>query len=114
LGDTYAGKYAQDPRFTFGTGKLGDLAGVHRWHHPAMIAILVGYESIGRFFDPVPIHFAEAIPIACAGLAVNVASAMIAFRDKEARVLPGSRLLVHLTRQGGVVHTFLLPLMRSL
>src|SRR3979490_2686609 len=40
---------------------------------------------------------------------------VIAFpRQGGARVLPGSRLLVHLTRQGGVVHTFLLPLMRSL
>ena len=30
-----------------------------------MIALLIGYESITRFFAPVPIHFAQAIPIAC-------------------------------------------------
>jgi cation diffusion facilitator family transporter len=42
-----------------------------------MIALLIGYESVSRIFDPVPIHFAEAIPIACLGLAVNVASAWL-------------------------------------
>ena len=42
-----------------------------------MIAILIGYESISRIFAPVPIHFAEAIPIACLGLAVNIASAWL-------------------------------------
>ena len=40
----------------------------------AMIALLIGYEAVGRLFSPVPIHFGEAIPIACLGLAVNVAS----------------------------------------
>jgi hypothetical protein len=39
-----------------------------------MIALLIGYESISRFFAPVPIRFAEAIPIAVLGLAVNVGS----------------------------------------
>jgi Co/Zn/Cd efflux system component len=42
-----------------------------------MIAILIGCEYIGCFFYPVPIHFAEAIPIACAGLAVNDANAWL-------------------------------------
>ena len=35
----------------------------------AMIALLIGYEAVSRLFAPVPIHFAEAIPIACLGLA---------------------------------------------
>jgi Co/Zn/Cd efflux system component len=42
-----------------------------------MIALLIGYESISRIFAPVPIHFVEAIPIACLGLAVNIASAWL-------------------------------------
>jgi cation diffusion facilitator family transporter len=42
-----------------------------------MIALLIGYESISRIIAPVPIHFAEAIPIACLGLAVNIASAWL-------------------------------------
>ena len=39
-----------------------------------MIALLIGYEAISRLFAPVPIRFAEAIPIAVLGLAVNVAA----------------------------------------
>jgi cation diffusion facilitator family transporter len=77
LAYTYARKYAADPRFTFGTGKFGDLAGFTSAIILAMIALLIGYESISRILNPVPIHFAEAIPIACLGLAVNVASAWL-------------------------------------
>jgi cation diffusion facilitator family transporter len=42
-----------------------------------MIALLIGYESVARILAPVQIHFAEAIPIACVGLAVNIASAWL-------------------------------------
>jgi cation diffusion facilitator family transporter len=77
LAYTYARKHADNPAFTFGTGKLGDLAGFTSAVMLAMIALLIGYESVTRFFAPVPIHFAEAIPIACLGLAVNVASAWL-------------------------------------
>lgn len=71
---TYARKHAEDERFTFGTGKFGDLAGFTSAIILAMIALLIGYESVVRIFTPVEIHFAEAIPIACLGLAVNIAS----------------------------------------
>src|ERR1700691_2301163 len=74
LAYSYAHKHAEDPRFTFGTGKLRDLAGFASAVILAMIALLIGYESITRIFEPVPIHFAEAIPIAGLGLAVNIAS----------------------------------------
>jgi cation diffusion facilitator family transporter len=74
LAYTFARRYAGDPRFTFGTGKFGDLAGFASALILAMIALLIGYESVGRLFAPVPIHFAEAIPIALLGLAVNIAS----------------------------------------
>jgi cation diffusion facilitator family transporter len=77
LAYTYARKHANNPAFTFGTGKLGDLAGFTSAIILAMIALLIGYESVSRIFDPVPIHFAEAIPIACLGLAVNIASAWL-------------------------------------
>jgi cation diffusion facilitator family transporter len=77
LAYSYARKHADDPRFAFGTGKLGDLAGFTSAIILAMIAALIGYEAVSRFFAPVPIHFAEAIPIACLGLAVNLASAWI-------------------------------------
>lgn len=77
LAYTYSRRHADDPRFSFGTGKLGDLAGFTSAIILAMIAILIGYESVSRVFSPVPIHFTEAIPIACLGLAVNVASAWL-------------------------------------
>jgi cation diffusion facilitator family transporter len=77
LAYTYARKHADDPRFSFGTGKLGDLAGFTSAIILAMIALLIGCESITRIFAPVPIHFTEAIPIACLGLAVNIASAWL-------------------------------------
>jgi cation diffusion facilitator family transporter len=77
LAYTYARKHANDPNFTFGTGKLGDLAGFTSAIILAMIALLIGYESVSRIFTPVTIHFAEAIPIACLGLAVNIASAWL-------------------------------------
>ncbi len=77
LAYSFARRYANDPRFTFGTGKLGDLAGFASAIILAMIALLIGYEAVTRLFAPVPIHFAEAIPIAILGLAVNVASAWL-------------------------------------
>jgi cation diffusion facilitator family transporter len=76
----YARRHAGDPRFTFGTGKLGDLAGFTSAVILAMIALLIGYEAVQRFVSPIPIHFREAIPIAALGLAVNLASAWLLSR----------------------------------
>src|SRR5271157_1891968 len=77
LAYSYARKHAHDSRFVFGTGKLGDLAGFSSAIVLAMIAALIGYEAVARFLAPVPIHFAEAIPIAVVGLMVNLASAWL-------------------------------------
>src|ERR1700730_16044511 len=77
LAYTDARKHANDSNSTFGTGKLGDLAGFTSAIILAMIALLIGYESVSRIFAPVAIHFREAIPIACLGLAVNIASAWL-------------------------------------
>jgi cation diffusion facilitator family transporter len=41
----YARRHADDRRFTFGTGKLGDLAGFSSAIVLAMIALLIGYEA---------------------------------------------------------------------
>ena len=43
----------------------------------AMIALYVGFEAVVRLFQPIVIHFAEAIPIAVLGLGVNIASARL-------------------------------------
>ena len=81
LAYTYARKHAADPRFVFGTGKLGDLAGFTSAIVLAMIAVLIGYEAVSRFLSPVPIHFGEAIPIAVVGLLVNLASVWLLSGD---------------------------------
>ena len=77
LAYTYARRHATDPRFSFGTGKLGDLAGFTSAIILAMIALLIGYEAVSRLLSPVPIDFGQAIPIAILGLGVNVASAWL-------------------------------------
>ncbi len=82
LAYTYARRHASDPRFGFGTGKLGDLAGFSSAIVLAMIALLIGCEAVVRFLSPVPIHFAEAIPIACVALGVNLLSAWL-LRDGD-------------------------------
>ncbi len=70
----YARRHSADPRFSFGTGKFGDLAGFTSAIVLGLIAVLIGYEALQRLFAPVPIRYAEAIPIACLGLIVNIAS----------------------------------------
>jgi cation diffusion facilitator family transporter len=82
LAYTYSRRYANDHRFAFGTGKLGDLAAFTSAIVLAMIALLIAYEAIDRFFRPVPIAFNQAIPIAFLGLIVNLASAWL-LRDED-------------------------------
>src|SRR5437763_12546458 len=53
LSYTYARRYAQHSRLTFGTGKLGDLAAFTSAIVLAMIALLIGYASLVRFLYPV-------------------------------------------------------------
>jgi len=73
----YARRHARDDRFTFGTGKLGDLAGYTSAIILALIAILIGFESAVRLTAPVAIRFNEAIAVAVLGLIVNLASAWL-------------------------------------
>src|SRR5215469_7904602 len=60
----YARRHAEDARFVFGTGKIGDLAGFVSAIVLAMIALLIGYEAVMRLVRPVAIDFDAAIPIA--------------------------------------------------
>jgi len=77
LAYSYARHHANDSRFSFGTGKLGDLAGFSSAIILAMIALLIAYEAFTRFIWPIPIDFDQAIPIAVLGLIVNVASVLL-------------------------------------
>src|ERR1700685_1419380 len=56
LAYTFARRQAGDLNFTFGTGKFGDLAGFTSAIVLAMIALLIGYESVTRILAPVQIH----------------------------------------------------------
>ena len=73
----YARKHATSRRYSFGTGKVGDLAGFASALVLAVIAIGVGVESVRRLFEPSSIAFMEAIVIAVVGLLVNLASAAL-------------------------------------
>jgi cation diffusion facilitator family transporter len=73
----FARRHAHDPRFTFGTGKTGELAAFCSAVILALIAAAIGYEAVTRIFAPVAIHFREAIPLAAVGLLVNLASAWL-------------------------------------
>ena len=79
----FARRLAGDPRFTFGTGKLGDLAGFASAVVLALVAVLIGWESLVRLARPVPIDFAQAIAVAGVGLAVNLACAWL-LKDEHA------------------------------
>jgi cation diffusion facilitator family transporter len=78
---TYARKHARDPRFSFGTGKVGELAAFASAIVLAVVSLLIGYESAIRLFNPVPIAFDEALPVAVLGLVVNIVSAWLLAGD---------------------------------
>lgn len=73
----YARRHVRDPRFAFGTGKLGDLAGFTSAVVLALVALMIGYESLLRLASPIAIRFDEAIAVAVLGLAVNLLSAWL-------------------------------------
>ena len=73
----FARRHAHDPRYTFGTGKLGELAGFSSAIILAIVALLIGYESVMRLASPITIRFDEAIAVAVLGLIVNLASAWL-------------------------------------
>ena len=73
----FARKNARNPRFTFGTGKLGDLAAFASAVILALIALLIGWESFLRLTNPVAISFPQAISVALIGLAVNLVCAWL-------------------------------------
>ncbi|HEV2746553.1 MAG TPA: CDF family Co(II)/Ni(II) efflux transporter DmeF [Allosphingosinicella sp.] len=73
----YARRHLHNPRFAFGTGKVGDLAAFTSAVTLAIVALLIAWESVERLAEPVAIDFAEAIAVACLGLAVNLASAWL-------------------------------------
>lgn len=73
----YAKKHRHDPRYSFGTGKVGDLTGFASALILGIFAIGIAVESFLRLIDPVRVDFASATLVAVLGLLVNVVSALL-------------------------------------
>lgn len=73
----FSRRHSADPRYSFGTGKMGVLGGFASAVILFMIALLMAGESVHRVFAPVPIHFNDAIGVAVAGLLVNLVCALL-------------------------------------
>ena len=73
----YARRHSDNPNYSFGTGKVGVLGGFASAVVLAVIALLMGVESVQRLISPQSIRFNEAIAVAFVGLAVNVVSALL-------------------------------------
>lgn len=77
----YARRHSDDPRYSFGTGKVGALGGFASATGLAVVSLLIFAESAQRLASPVAIRFDEAIAVACVGLAVNVLCALLLRED---------------------------------
>ena len=67
-----ARRHALNPRFAFGTGKVGYLAGFANAVVLALTALTIGGESAHRLFAPEAVDYGSALPLAVAGLAVTL------------------------------------------
>ncbi len=72
-----ARRYARDPRFAFGTWKIGVLAGFASAVFLLGVAAMMVVGSLERIVSPQPVQYREAIVVAALGLAVNVVCALI-------------------------------------
>jgi cation diffusion facilitator family transporter len=72
-----ARRHSGSGRFSFGSGKFGDLAAFSSAIILGITALAVAVESIERIVTPGPVAYGDALLIACIGLAVNLVSAFI-------------------------------------
>lgn len=73
----YAKRHANSPRYSFGTGKVGDLGGFASALILALVSLGIGVESVMRLLEPTDVQFGTATLIAVVGLAVNIVSALL-------------------------------------
>ncbi|HBO2175437.1 TPA: CDF family iron/cobalt efflux transporter AitP [Pseudomonas aeruginosa] len=78
-----ARRYANDPRFSFGTWKIEVLASYTSALLLLLVAGLMLYQSVERLLEPSPIHYQQAMVVAALGLLVNLACAWL-LRDGHA------------------------------
>lgn len=79
----FARTHAHDSRFTFGTGKVCDLAAFASAIILGLIAILIAWESAVRLYSPTAIQFGEATLVAVVGLVVNLVCAWLLFEGDD-------------------------------
>ena len=72
-----ARRYAQDPRFAFGTWKIEVLAGFASAIFLLGVAAMMVFGSVERIFSPQSIHYQEAMIVAAVGLVVNIVCAVV-------------------------------------
>ncbi|HEY5046604.1 MAG TPA: CDF family Co(II)/Ni(II) efflux transporter DmeF [Rhizomicrobium sp.] len=72
-----ARRNSANARFTFGSGKFGDLAAFASAIVLGVVALGVAFESVERLLTPSTVDFRNALFIASFGLLVNVACAFI-------------------------------------
>ncbi|WP_416059016.1 CDF family iron/cobalt efflux transporter AitP [Pseudomonas aeruginosa] len=72
-----ARRYADDPRFSFGTWKIEVLGSYTSALLLLLVAVLMLYQSVERLLDPSPIHYQQAMLVAALGLLVNLACAWL-------------------------------------
>ncbi|HFF2208457.1 TPA: CDF family iron/cobalt efflux transporter AitP [Pseudomonas aeruginosa] len=78
-----ARRYADDPRFSFGTWKIEVLGSYTSALLLLLVAGLMLYQSVENLLDPSPIHYQQAMLVAALGLLVNLACAWL-LRDGHA------------------------------
>jgi len=82
LAYTYARRMPRQP-LRLRHRQAGRSVRIYPVHCPGLVALLIGYEAVVRFFAPVTIEFREAIPIAIAGLAVQCRECVVARRGEH-------------------------------
>jgi len=79
----FARRHARNPHFTFGTGKVGDLAGFASAIMLALASIGIAAESLHRLWEPLRVNFGDATLVAVIGLAVNLISAVLLMEEEH-------------------------------
>src|SRR3546814_3705685 len=74
---SYAKKHRNNPKFSFGTGKVGDLTGFASALILGIFALGIASESVTRLTDPVRVDLGNAALVAVLGLLVNIVSALL-------------------------------------
>ena len=81
FGYAYARRHAEDPRFSFGVGKVFSLVGFGSAIALSLVSLQMVGESAARLVSPVDIDFDQALPVAVVGLVVNLVSAALLMKD---------------------------------